>query len=151
MNVIGIQYNINQNALEVYFSGCIGNPHCKGCFSPETWEFNQGSSYKKSMTDIRKQLIQFDELIDKVMIFGGEPLDQNSEELKDFLQEIKTFGKEIWIFTHYDFDVAKEILGQTIALCDYIKCGAYMEELKVDDNIQYGIKLATSNQKIYKL
>ena len=35
-------------------------------------------------------------------------------------------------------------------LCDYIKTGSYIEELKCDDNIQYGIKLATSNQKINK-
>ena len=33
---------------------------------------------------------------------------------------------------------------------DYIKCGQYIEELKTNDNYYYDIKLATSNQKIYK-
>ena len=32
--------------------------------------------------------------------------------------------------------------------CDFIKVGAYIPELKTDNNIQQGIKLATSNQKI---
>ena len=150
MNILGIQYNINQNALEIYFSGCLGNPHCKGCFSPETWEFNQGSPYKTIIKDIEKQIIQFDDMITKIMVFGGEPLDQNISELKEFLHKIKIFDKEIWIFTHYEFDVAKDILGDAITLCDYIKCGAYLEELTTDSNIQYGVKLATSNQKIYK-
>ena len=150
MNIIGVQYNINQNAIEIYFSGCIGNPHCKGCFSPETWEFNQGTFYKNKIQDIAKQIEQFNDMIEKIMIFGGEPLDQNIEELTDFLKEINKYDKEMWIFTHYDFDEAKNILGDTIYLCDYIKCGAYVEELKTDDNIQYGVKLATSNQHIYK-
>ena len=33
---------------------------------------------------------------------------------------------------------------------DYIKCGKYIPELTTDDNIQYGVHLATSNQRIYK-
>jgi hypothetical protein len=33
----------------------------------------------------------------------------------------------------------------------YIKTGRYIEEFKCNDNIQYGIKLASSNQQIYKL
>ena len=33
---------------------------------------------------------------------------------------------------------------------DYIKYGSYKEELKCDNNIFYGVKLATSNQKMLK-
>lgn len=152
MNILGVQYNINQNALEIYFSGCIGKPyHCKGCFSPETWEFNQGSPYQEVLNkDITNQVSLFDDMIEKIMIFGGEPLDQDMEKFIDFLEQIKAFKKEIWIFTHYDFDTVKEILRDNINLCDYIKCGEYNEEYKTDNNVQYGIKLATSNQKIYK-
>ncbi len=152
MNILGIQYDINKNALEIYLSGCIGKPHCKGCFSPETWEFSQGTNYQEALEkDIKLQIENFDDMIDKIMLFGGEPLDQNINELSDFLNQISTFKKEIWIFTHYDFDKAKQILGNLIGLCNYIKCGAYIEELKCEDNIQYGVKLATSNQKIYKI
>ena len=152
MNILGIQYNINQNALEIYLSGCKGNPyHCKGCFSPETWDFNQGTSYLEVLEgDIRNQISLFNDMINKIMLFGGEPLDQNIDELINFLVELKKFDKEIWIFTHYDFDEVKNILGININLCDYIKCGEYDENCKTDNNIQYGIKLATSNQRIYK-
>lgn len=151
MNILGIQYNINQSALEIYFSGCIGNPHCKGCFSPETWEFDQGTPYNELLNDISTQIEKFGDMIDKIMLFGGEPLDQDITQLTSFLNEISRFKKEIWIFTHYDFDKAKQILGDLINQIDYIKCGAYKEELKCENNVQYGIKLATSNQKIYKI
>lgn len=33
----------------------------------------------------------------------------------------------------------------------YIKCGRYDKELKVLDNVQFGVRLSTSNQKIYKI
>jgi hypothetical protein len=33
----------------------------------------------------------------------------------------------------------------------YIKYGRYIEELKIDNNIQYGIKLASINQGIIKI
>ena len=34
---------------------------------------------------------------------------------------------------------------------DYIKCGTYQNKLSTKDNVQYGIKLATSNQMLYRL
>lgn len=151
LNIIGTQYDINKNALEIYVSGCLGHPHCRGCFSPETWEFNQGTHYLDSWNQIEEQIIQFHSMIDKVMIFGGEPLDQNMDDLVDLLQRLNKLKVEVWLFTHYIYDVAEHILGEHIKLCDYIKCGAYMPELTTDNNIQYGVKLATSNQKIYKI
>ena len=42
-------------------------------------------------------------------------------------------------------------LAFTKKMVDYIKIGAYIPELTTDDNIQFGIKLATSNQKIYRM
>ena len=35
--------------------------------------------------------------------------------------------------------------------CNYIKCGQYIEELSTNENIQYGVKLASSNQNIYQI
>ena len=60
---------------------------------------------------------------------------------------LKNANKELWVWTRYNL---KDCPDFEKKLCDYIKTGEYNESLKCDDNIQYGIKLATSNQKINK-
>jgi len=86
-------------------------------------------------------------MISKIELFGGEINDQDHKELEIFLKNLKSLGKEIWIFTRYDL---KDCPKFELELCDYIKCGAYIPELSCDNNIQHGITLATSNQHIYK-
>ena len=81
------------------------------------------------------------------MIFGGEPLDQPVGELIEMLDYLTKANKPIWLFTRYKIEYIPEDINK---YCDYIKCGNYIEELTTGDNIQYGIKLATSNQHIYK-
>lgn len=82
------------------------------------------------------------------MILGGEPLDQPYIALKYLIEFLKTTKKTLWLFTRYNIeDVLQNSIFRNF---DYIKCGAYDKNLITDDNIQYGIKLATSNQKIYK-
>ena len=146
MNIISTQYTLKYKSLEVVISGCSGN-HCDGCHSPETWDFDVGTDYKKLIPKILKKIDESSNLIDWIWVYGGEPLDNNIDDLFDLLLELKTKNKPIMLFTRYPIDVVPQ---QIKDLCDYIKCGAYKKELTVDNNIQYGIKLATRNQKIYK-
>lgn len=148
MNILGTQYTLNMKAFEIYVSGCIGNPHCKGCHNPESWDFSAGDSYdEKFESKIKTKINEFHNLIENIMIFGGEPNDQNHDELKHMLEFLQQFNLPIWIFTRYSLD---EIPDFEKDICEYIKCGSYQPELTCDNNIQYGIKLATSNQHIYK-
>jgi anaerobic ribonucleoside-triphosphate reductase activating protein len=148
MKIISTQYTLQYKSLDIYVAGCNGNPHCDQCHNPESWNFNQGTQYDKNYyKDISNKIKEFDLLIDNIMLFGGEPLDQNIDELIYILLDLKQFNKKLWLFTRYTLlEIPKEILR----LCDYIKCGKYIPTLKVEKNIQYGINLATSNQKIYK-
>lgn len=148
MNILATQYSLTSKSLDIYVAGCNGNPHCVGCHNPESWSFNQGELYTEEyFNNIQTKVQDFDILIDNIMIFGGEPNDQNHDELLHFLIDIKSLNKKVWLFTRYGItDVPKFELS----LCDYIKSGSYMPELITDDNIQYGIKLATSNQFINK-
>ena len=129
----------------VFLQGC--NMRCKYCHNPETWCFNQGTDYNLELPKIKKKVKDFDEMIKRIEIFGGEPNDQDWNELEDFLRELKELNKELWVWTRYPLDECPKFEKE---LCDYIKTGSYIEELRCDDNIQYGIKLATSNQKINK-
>jgi len=148
MNILATSYTLQYKSLDIYVAGCSGNPHCVGCHNPESWNFNQGEKYSlKYFNQLKIKIQNFNKMIDNIMIFGGEPLDQDKDELLHFLFDMKSLGKEIWLFTRYDIeDIPKEVL----LTCDYIKTGKYKPEFLVDDYLMYGIRLATSNQKIYK-
>lgn len=150
MNILATQYTLSRKSLEIYVAGCKGNNgvHCTSCHNPESWEFNQGNTYdNKYFNKIKQKISDFDSMIDKIELFGGELNDQNYNELEVFLRDLKSLGKEIWLFTRYDLQDCPKF---ELELCDYIKCGAYIPELSCDNNIQYDIVLSTSNQKIYK-
>ncbi len=147
MNILSTSYTLKYKSFDIYLAGCKGNPHCEGCQNPESWNFNQGTYYKEMLDNIKTKINDFGNMIENIMIFGGEPLDQPINQLTKFLIFLKQFNKNIWLFTRYEFKDISDIIK---VYCDYIKCGRYIKDLKTDDNIQYGIKLATSNQKIYK-
>jgi anaerobic ribonucleoside-triphosphate reductase activating protein len=152
MKILSTQYTLEIKSLEIYVAGCSGNPHCLDCHNPESWNFNLGEDYDfEYLLKLENKVENFNNMIDNIMIMGGEPLDQNREEIYELFFDMATSPilniKKIWLFTRYELiDIPKKIKD----LCDYIKCGKYIKELSCKDNIQHGIKLATSNQKIYK-
>ena len=84
--------------MSLWVSGC--NIHCKGCHNPEAFDFNAGKKL-----DINS-LIQISDLLKRdhiagLSILGGEPLDNNIEELEYILSFIKRFNqnKTIWLYT----------------------------------------------------
>lgn len=149
MNIISTQYTLSTKSFEIYVAGCKGQPHCKNCHNKVSWNFNIGEEYTQDyyIKYIKDKVLKYDNLIKNIMIFGGEPLDQPLDKLLEMLNDIKLSNLPIWLFTRYSID---EVPISIKEYCDYIKCGRYMEELKCDDNIQFNIKLATSNQHIYK-
>ena len=150
MNLLGTGYTLGRHALEIYVAGCAGKNgvHCKNCHNPESWSFNQGTDYRECLNSIVKKYNDFKNMIERIEIYGGEPLDNNHEDLKDLLVFLKNnIGIDVIIFTRFAIEEVPDFVKEH---CTLIKCGEYLEELKVDDNYQYGYKLATSNQKIYK-
>jgi len=148
LKIASTQFSLETNSFEIYLSGCNGAPKCQGCHNAELWDFDVGAEYNEKMvTRIKNKLFRFSKLINKIFILGGEPLDQNIEELESLLNALSETKKEIFLFTRYNLNKIPENIKQ---YCDYIKCGKYIKNLETQDNIQYSIKLATSNQKIYK-
>lgn len=147
MNILQTDYTLKNKSLDIYVAGCNGNPHCTSCQNPESWDFKLGTEYDdKYFNYLEKRIKEFDLLIENIMIFGGEPLDQDEDELIQLLFDLEHCNKKIWIFTRYEIN---EISDNIKFFCDYIKTGRYEENLSCEDNVQYGIKLATSNQKIF--
>ena len=148
MNIIGTQYTLKHKSFEIYVAGCNGSPHCKGCHNPESWDFNRGDKIDDTyLILLQKKIQSFDGLIDNIMIFGGEPLDQKIGELLALLEWLAQFNKKIWVFTRHELNEVPLVVKKC---CDYIKCGRYDPDYITNNNTQYGIVLATSNQYIYK-
>lgn len=148
MKIASTQYTLKTKSFEIYLSGCAGNPKCSGCYSPELWDFNFGDEISSNFfLKAIEKIKRFDSLIDNIFIIGGDPLDQPKEELISLVKEFIPMNKKIWLFTRKELE---EIPTEIKDIFDYIKTGKYIPELITEDNIQCGIKLATSNQKIHK-
>ena len=91
MKYAGIKYCDIANGTGVrtvlFVSGCRN--HCKGCFQPETWDFDYGEEFTE---EIQKQLL--DSLkppyIKGLTLLGGDPFEpENQKGLLPFLRRMK--------------------------------------------------------------
>ena len=147
MNICQVEHNMHTTSLDIYISGCKG--HCKQCHNPETWDFELGTDSKEVYSNrIAPKMQTLKGMITRIMIYGGEPLDQDHDELYGFLYMLEYFKLPIWLFTSYDITDIPERLLEYV---DYVKCGRYIPALVTDSVEYYGIKLATANQYILKL
>ena len=146
MNILATQYCLQTKSLEIYLAGCKG-PHCSNCHNPESWDFSLGTPWREVIPQIQQKLKDFTGLIDNIKVLGGEPLDQDFDELGSFIYQLAREEADIWLFTGKG---SMSVPTFITAYCDYVKCGRYDEGQLTEDNIQYGVKLASANQKIYK-
>ena len=90
--------------VTLFVSGCRN--HCKGCFNPDTWNFDYGEEFTE---------IQENEIIEAckksyiagATILGGEPMEkENQPAIADFIRKFKAVlpEKNIWIFTGYIYE-----------------------------------------------
>lgn len=128
--------------VSLFVSGCRNR--CKGCFNPETWDFNYGEPFTlKTFFEIEDALDQ--KHIDGLTILGGDPFEpENIETVTAICRAVKKYcpGKTIWIYTGYLFEHFKdnEIMGYIDVLVD----GRFIEKLK-DISLKFR---GSSNQRI---
>ena len=126
--------------VSLFVSGCRNR--CKGCFQPETWDFNFGDEFT---FEVESELLSALEnpSVRGLTILGGEPMEpENQRGLLPFLTEVKKRfpEKTIWLYTgnlyeelagkcgeHRAFiDITEKILSMIDVLVD----GRYIEEEK---------------------
>jgi len=152
MNIAEMQFDYSRMSLDIFVTGC-NPPHCVGCHNSELWDFEVGYPYEVFMKNVKNRISSFSRVIDRVSIMGGEPLDQNLKDLKDLIErldEAKDSKVELWLFTKYSLMTVKQRLPAAMYKFDFIKCGKYDINKTEDCVRQYGVLLASSNQKIYK-
>lgn len=91
--------------ISLFVSGC--RHHCKGCFNPETWDFDYGKPYTAEVEHEILELLKPD-YIEGFTLLGGEPFEpENQAELVKLLKKIReTYPKkDIWCYSGYLLDV----------------------------------------------
>jgi anaerobic ribonucleoside-triphosphate reductase activating protein len=90
--------------VSLFVSGCTH--HCKGCFNPETWNFQYGTPFTQETE--QKILAALEPwYISGLTLLGGEPFEpQNQAALLPFVQKVKETWpeREIWCYTGYDYE-----------------------------------------------
>ena len=124
MNYAGIKKNDIANGpgvrVSLFVSGCRN--HCKGCFNPETWDFDYGEPFtRKTEKEIIKALRP--SWIQGLSILGGDPMEpENQKALLPLLKRIRVMcpGKDVWLYTGYTYEAVRdsEILKWVDALVD---------------------------------
>lgn len=109
--------------VSLFVSGCTH--HCKGCFNPETWDFEAGKPFD-SLVEIELLNLLGRGYINGLTLLGGEPMEpQNRAVLLPFLKKVreKYPDKSIWCYSGYTFeellaDGADDILRYIDVLVD---------------------------------
>lgn len=138
--------------VSLFVSGCTH--HCKGCFNPETWDFNYGKEFTSEVMEEIVDLLKPD-YIAGLSLLGGEPFEpSNQEVLAPFLARLKKIypDKTIWCYSGYNFesDMLAGKVGDPattyimLANIDVLVDGEFVESLK-DPSLRFK---GSSNQRI---
>ena len=102
--------------VSIFMQGCVFN--CKGCFNPETHDFNGGKEFTDETIDRVLELCAKDYIVG-LSILGGEPLHPNNIEGTTKLAKLfkeKYPDKAIWIWSGFLFD--RDLKGKEILKFD---------------------------------
>ena len=131
--------------VSLFVSGCRN--HCKGCFQPETWDFNYGEKYDgvNTANDIVKALTP--DYISGLSILGGDPMEpENIDEVTSLCYIVKLLfpNKTIWLYTGYTWEDIRIRYPEILNYIDVLVDGPFIEDLK---DISLAFR-GSSNQRI---
>ena len=124
--------------VSLFVSGCRN--HCKGCFQPETWDFDYGDPFT---TDTEDEILEYlaPDHIRGLTLLGGDPMEpENQKVLLPLLSRIKNTypDKDIWAFTGFTWEsihdktcrANTDILEELFSYIDVLVDGPFVEDLK---------------------
>lgn len=116
--------------VSLFTQGCPF--HCKGCFNPETWDFETGELWTPKIENHFMELIS-PTYINRVTFLGGEPLiERNLPELLNLVKKIKeTYPqKKIWFYSGNTYEQMTKEQKEVLSYCDILVDGPFKIELK---------------------
>ena len=123
----------------IWFSGCKMNPKCEGCFSPSSWDCNNGTLYTQ---ETENQIIEYcsKNYISGLSLTGGNPTDLLSDG--QLLKLVKRFKREFsnkdiicWSGNTFEELIQDNKKLEFLQNIDYLRDGRFIKELK--DVTQY--------------
>ncbi len=138
----------------LFVSGCTH--HCKGCFQPETWDFDYGQPYTKE-TEQRILDSLAPSYIHGLTLLGGEPMEpDNQRALLSLLRRLKAEypTKTVWCYSGYTYE---ELTGESRARCEVTSEMLLLIDVLVDGEFVLGQKnislrfRGSENQRIIDL
>ena len=117
--------------VSLFLQGC--EFHCKGCFNPETWNFEGGKEFTTETLNTLLELCD-KEYIKGLSILGGEPMHPNNREtVVDIMRafKFKFPKKDIWMWTGYTLEKLlsenDEDIKSMLIYLDYLVYGQFVE------------------------
>lgn len=129
----------------VFFSqGC--NHNCKGCFNPDTHDFNGGE--EKNIDELIEDVL-CNPMIKGITFSGGDPFER-ADEFSYMAKIFKENNKSIWCYTGYTFEYINDNLENNKGWKDLINnidvlVDGKFEENKKEDGLRFR---GSSNQRI---
>ena len=141
--------------VTLFVSGCTNR--CRGCFQPETWDFDYGKHFTNDTEQEVLSLLS-KPYIKGLTLLGGDPMEpQNQKALLPFIHHVKEEypGKDIWCYTGFAYEHLKnegsychcDVTDELLSLLDVLVDGKFREELK-DPSLWFR---GSSNQRIIDL
>jgi anaerobic ribonucleoside-triphosphate reductase activating protein len=130
--------------VSLFVSGCRNR--CKGCFNPETWNFNYGQEFTWETLHEVERLVNHPNVAG-LSILGGDPFEpENREWVETLCAYIKhnCQEKSIWVWTGYDFIEDGLIDLPVMKYIDVLVDGRFEESLR-DLRLKYR---GSSNQRV---
>ena len=115
--------------VSIFMQGCAF--HCKNCFNPETWDFENGKEFTDETIERVLELCG-NENITGLSILGGEPMHptniEGTTKLAKAFKE-KYPNKTLWAWSGFLFD--KWVKDKEVAkYLDVLVDGQYVDELR---------------------
>lgn len=128
----------------LFVQGCTRR--CKGCFNPETWDFEGGSEWT-AQTEEEFLKLTGNPHVKGATILGGEPMEPaNRPAVTALLRKLKERypKKDTWMYSSYTFEELCEDENEVLKYVDVLVDGEFVEEKK-DLSLRFR---GSSNQRL---
>lgn len=123
--------------VSLFVSGCTNG--CRGCFQPQTWDFDYGKAFTEETEEELLRLLE-PAYINGLTLLGGEPFEpENQRALLPFLRRVREAYpcKTVWAFTGFSYEelLAEgahprcEATDSMLSLLDVLVDGPFVEAL----------------------
>ncbi len=130
--------------VSLFVSGCT--LRCKGCFNPESWDFEAGKPFTEETVETIFRYLD-EPYVAGLSILGGDPLEEsNIPVVTDLAHRVKErYGdkRDVWLWTGRIYEKHADLpLWQWV---DTVVDGPFVEKRKVT---QKGLWYGSDNQRV---